>query len=166
MLLQTDRLYFREFTTGDAPLLYQLNSDPDVLKYVHEEPLKTLEQAHEKLVTGILPQYREYGYGRWAVFLKNQDIFIGWCGLKYRAERQETDLGYRFMKKYWGQGYATEAARASLAYGCNQLKIKCITAMAHVENLASLRIIENIGFRFAGEETVETCPVKTYLFRP
>jgi ribosomal-protein-alanine N-acetyltransferase len=159
---QTDRLYFREFTTADAPLIYQLNSNPEVTKYVHELPTTDEETALTVITNRILPQYRHYGYGRWAVHLRNDHAFIGWCGLKYRPERAETDLGYRFMPAAWGQGYATEAAIASLAFGFGSYQLSHIAAMAHRENLASIRVLEKVGMQFIGYETVDACPVKTY----
>jgi ribosomal-protein-alanine N-acetyltransferase len=82
--------------------------------------------------------------------------------LKYRPERGETDLGYRFMQSAWGQGYATEAAIACLAFGFNTCQLSHIAAMAHQENLASIRVLEKAGMQFIGYETVDACPVKTY----
>lgn len=166
-IIQSNRLIFREFTANDAPLMYELNSDPEVVKYVHEKPTTSLELALSAITNNILPQYATYGYGRWAVFLKASDTFIGWCGLKYRPERKEIDLGYRFMRQYWGRGYATESAKAVLEYGFRTLHLPKITAMAHIENLASLRVIEKCGLQFQCFEEVDTCPVKTYsLFNP
>ena len=161
-ILETDRLLFREFTTEDAPLILQLNSDPEVVKYVHEHPVSNLVMALANITDRILPQYALYGYGRWAVHIKETHEFIGWCGIKYRPESAEIDLGYRFQKKYWGNGYATEAAKATLQYGFSQLQLPIITAHAHIENLASLKVIENCGMHFVKFEELEGCPVKTY----
>ena len=161
-VLQTERLLFRAFGTEDAPLIYSLNIHPEVVKYVHELPVTDITSAEENLQR-ILSQYKEYGYGRWAVFTKDNNEFIGWCGLKYRPERNETDLGYRFIPQYWGKGYATEASKASIRYGFETLQLRQINAMAHVENLASLKVLEKIGMQFIGYETVDNCPVKTYL---
>lgn len=152
---------FRQFTIDDATLIHQLNSDPLVLKFVHELP-STPERALERLQHSILPHYLQYGYGRWAVVLKETSDFIGWCGLKFRPERNETDLGYRFVPSSWGKGYATEAAITCLDYGYNHLQLNHITATAHVENIASLRILEKCGMRYLRDEEVDSCPVKSF----
>lgn len=162
IIFETERLLFREFTTDDAQLIYELNSDPEIIKYVHELPTIDLKMALANITERIMPQYIKYGYGRWAVFLKGSMEFIGWCGLKYRPERNEIDLGYRFKQAYWGKGYATEAALATLQYGFRSLRIPLITAMAHIENTASLKVIEKCGMHFQRFEEVESCPVKTY----
>jgi ribosomal-protein-alanine N-acetyltransferase len=160
-IFHSERLLFRQFTIDDAALIHQLNSDPLVLKYVHELP-STPERALERLQQSILPHYLQYGYGRWAVALKESNDFIGWCGLKFRPERNETDLGYRFTASSWGKGYATEAAIACLDYGFNHLQLNRITATAHVENIASLRILEKCGMQYLRDEEVDSCPVKSF----
>ena len=79
IILQTPRLLLRQFTLADAPLLLQLNSNPEVLKYLHEPLLKTEEQSLQVLQNIILPQYKN-NLGRWAIHLKSTNEFIGWCG--------------------------------------------------------------------------------------
>jgi ribosomal-protein-alanine N-acetyltransferase len=160
ILFQSKRLLFRKFTLADAGLLYELNSDPEVVRYVHEPPT-TKENAEQIIKDIILPQY-DLGLGRWAVFLKYTDEFIGWCGLKYIKEKDEIDLGYRFRKQYWGKGYATEAAQTCISYGFAHLDLNKIMAKAHVENLASLNVIEKCGMTFLKEDMEDGCPVKVY----
>ena len=162
VILESARLFFREFTTGDAPLLLSLNSDPEVVKYVHELPLTNEAAALSTLTHTILPQYAQNGFGRWAVHLKTTHEFIGWCGLKFRPERNEIDLGYRFFRRHWGLGYASEAAQACIDFGFIQYRIPVLTAMAHIENTASLKVIEKCGFQFKQFEEVAGCPVKLY----
>jgi [ribosomal protein S5]-alanine N-acetyltransferase len=160
VLFQSERLLFREFTLNDAELLYELNSDPEVTKYVHEPPT-TRENAPEILKNIILPQY-ERKLGRWAVHLKYSEEFIGWAGLKYIAERDEIDLGYRFKKQYWGNGYATEAASTCISYAFEHLGLQRVIAKVHIENLASLHVIENCGMTFVKEDVIDGSPVKLY----
>jgi [ribosomal protein S5]-alanine N-acetyltransferase len=161
IILQTPRLTLRRFTQADTNLLLQLNSNPEVLKYLHEPPLATEEQALHILNTIILPQYKN-NLGRWAMHLKTTHEFIGWCGLKYLAEANEIDLGYRLMQNFWGNGYAYEAAKHTVEYGFNQLNLKTIIGRAHIENIASLKILEKIGMQFIKEEVVDDCPVKSF----
>ncbi|MBL7702296.1 MAG: GNAT family N-acetyltransferase [Ferruginibacter sp.] len=161
IILQTPRLILRQFTEADAPLVWSLNSDPEVVKYLHEPTLKTVEHAAQIITDIILPQYKN-NLGRWAIHTKEDNEFIGWCGLKYRPEIDETDLGYRLMQKAWGKGFATEAAQHTLDHGLNNLQLKLITGRAHVENLASINVLEKIGMDYVGEGIVDDCPVRTY----
>ena len=161
IILQTPRLILRQFTLDDAGLLLALNSNPEVLKYLHEPLLTTEEQALHVLQNIILPQYKN-NLGRWAIHLKDTNEFIGWCGLKYRDELDEIDLGYRLMQPFWGNGYAFEAARYSLDYGFNQLHLKTIIGRAHIENAASLKILIKTGMQYVKDEVVDNCPVKTF----
>lgn len=160
-VFETPRLILRRFTIEDAPLILALNSDPEVVKYVHEPVLKTEEQATKIIIDIILPQYKN-NLGRWAIHTKTENEFIGWCGLKYRPELDEIDLGYRLMQKAWGKGYATEAAKHTLDHGFKALLLQLITARAHIDNLASIKVLEKIGMNFIGEGIVDECPVKTY----
>ncbi len=161
IILQTPRLILRQFTLDDAGLLLALNSNPEVLKYLHEPLLETEEQALYVLQNIILPQYKN-NLGRWAIHLKSTNEFIGWCGLKYLAELNEIDLGYRLMQQFWGNGYAFEAAEHTLQYGFTTLNLQTIVGRAHIENAASLKILEKTGMQYVKDEMVDNCPVKTF----
>jgi len=103
-----------------------------------------------------------YNHGRWAVHAKPSLEFIGWCGLKKRPERNEIDLGYRFLKSTWGKGYATEAAFACIKYGFEKLGLKRIVGRAMPGNIASLKVLEKCGMTYIGEDMVDDHPAKTY----
>jgi len=165
IILQTPRLYLRTFTEADAALVQQLSNEPGILQYIPEPVLETEEQALKILTEIILPQY-EKKLGRWAVHLRETDAFVGWCGLKWLEETDEIDLGYRFKTSAWGKGYATEAAKATLDYGLNKLMLKKITAHAHVDNIASQKVLEKIGMQYVGEGIDGGLPVKGYLSFP
>lgn len=149
-ILETERLYLREFTIADTQNLIDLNSDPEVTRYTGDGPVKDLDEAKTLLTDIILPQYKNK-IGRWAVHLKSTDEFIGWCGIKYLEELKEFDLGYRFFKKHWGKGYATEAAKAVMSYGINVLKLNEIVARASVDNHNSIKVLEKVGLKFREE---------------
>lgn len=162
IIIETDRLLLRTFTMEDAPLIYELNMDPDVTQYTGD-PIRDESHAQEVLEQAILPQYALYNHGRWAVHTKPGLEFIGWCGLKTRPERgNEIDLGYRFFKHAWGKGYATEAAFACLKYGFEKLGLHRIVGRAMPGNMASLRVLEKCGMHYIGEEIVDDHPAKTY----
>ena len=107
IIFETPRLILRQFTEDDAPLILELNSDPEIVKYVHEPTLQTEEQAKKIIIDIILPQYKN-NPGRWAIHTKDNNEFIGWCGLKYRPELDEIDLGYRLIQKAWVRKPPTE----------------------------------------------------------
>ena len=161
IILETNRLLLRTFTLADAPSIYELNLDPDVTRYTGD-PIKDIHHAEQVLEQVILPQYALYNHGRWAVLVKPELEFIGWCGLKARPERDEIDLGYRFMKKAWGKGYATEAAYACLKYGFEKLNLHRIVGRAMPQNTASLRVLEKCNMQYIGEEVVDDHPARTY----
>jgi RimJ/RimL family protein N-acetyltransferase len=159
MIFQTPRLILRRFTEADAPLILSLNSDPEIVKYLHEPTLETVEEAETVLKNIILPQYKN-NLGRWAIHLKDGMEFIGWCGLKHRPQLDEIDLGYRLIQKAWGKGFATEAAKHSLDYGFMHLLLTKITGRAHIENAASYKVLEKIGMEYTSEEIVYDFPVR------
>jgi [ribosomal protein S5]-alanine N-acetyltransferase len=149
--IETDRLLIREFLTEDAKGIFELDSDPEVHQYLGNNPIKKMEQAVET-IKFIKQQYIDNGIGRWAVIEKMTNTFIGWGGLKLIKEtinehNHYYDLGYRFIKKYWGKGYATETAIASLQYGFNELKLPEIFAMAEVHNTGSDSVLRKAGLK-------------------
>jgi [ribosomal protein S5]-alanine N-acetyltransferase len=166
VILETERLLLRTFTPEDAPLIYNLNLDPEVIRYTLD-PIKDIKHAREVLEKIILPQYALYNHGRWAVITKKDKEFIGWSGLKARPELNEIDLGYRFIKSAWGKGYATESAYACIKYGFEKLNLPRIIGRALPGNLASMRVLEKCGMKYVGEQTVEGLLHETYeIYNP
>jgi [ribosomal protein S5]-alanine N-acetyltransferase len=166
-VLETARLRLREMAEADVHDVYLLNSSPNVMQYLGAERiLSSLEEALEFLRVRIFPQYQKYGIGRWAVILKDNDLFIGWCGLKYDPAANEYDLGYRFIENYWGKGYATEAARGVIEYCRQHLIGKRIVGTALIENIASIRILEKIGMQFERLQGESDGTVAVYSLRP
>jgi [ribosomal protein S5]-alanine N-acetyltransferase len=161
IIIETPRLILREFTLNDSALVYELNQDPEVTKYTGD-PIRDEEHAREVLENILLPQYALYNHGRWAVHVKPGMEFLGWCGLKTRPDRKETDLGYRFIQSSWGNGYATEAAYASLKYGFEKLNLPKIVGRAMHENIASWRVLEKIGLEYWRDEFIDSHVCKTY----
>src|SRR5437868_543478 len=111
-ITETPRLHLREITVDDAKNAYELNLDPEVIKYTGDGPFSSIEDARDFL--SKYDHYKKYGFGRWAVINKTDNDFLGWCGLKYTEEKNEFDVGFRFFKKHWNKGYATESAKACI----------------------------------------------------
>jgi len=145
-ILETSPLILRELDSKDAKNFYDLNSNPNVIKYTGNSAFKNVEEAKE-----FLENYTDYkfnGYGRWAVILKTTDKFIGWCGLKFDELENETDIGFRFFEEEWNKGYATESAIACIHYGFEKLKLKRIIGRAMKENVGSIKVLEKIGLEY------------------
>lgn len=163
IILETERLYLREFIGSDGYHFYHLNNDFEVVKYTGNEPFSSLEETMNFIIN--YSDYKRNGYGRWAVCLKKTNEFLGWCGLKYEEEKGETDLGYRFYKKYWGKGYATEAAKACVNYGFSVLKVKKIVGRAYVENKASIEVLKKCNLTFNNEFMYDNQPSVLYSLK-
>jgi len=101
--LETARLRLRLFTLDDLQIMFELNSDPDIIKYAEAEPARNLQEARRRLEQGPLADYEQYGYGRFAVELKETGKVIGFCGIKYLPEIDLPEVGYRYLKEYWGR---------------------------------------------------------------
>lgn len=160
-IAETSRTFLREFQFSDRDHLYALNADPQVLKYTGDTPFSSVSEAAEFLTR--YNEYRKYGRGRWAVVSKNNGDFLGWCGLKYHPDEGITEVGFRFFRKYWGQGYATESAGASLEYGFQSLRLPCIYAHSHVDNTASLRVIEKLGMTRVKDFDYDGMPARMFV---
>ena len=153
--VETPRLILREVLPSDVDGIFALDSDPEVVKYFPNQLMTDRAQA-EKLIDYIRKQYQENGIGRWAIVEKESNNFVGWSGLKFVTDTVNNqshfyDVGYRLLRKFWGKGYATETAFASLEYGFNVMQLNEIFAGVHIENGASDRIITKIGMKRIGE---------------
>lgn len=145
ILFESDRLYYRKFQLSDAEDFYHLNTDEEVMKYTGDQAFQNVEDAKHFLAT--YNPYSITGFGRWSVIRKSDDQLLGWCGLK-QLNSNEIDLGYRFHKKYWNQGFATEASIQSLRVGFEDYKLKEIIGRTSQQNTASIRVLEKIGMKF------------------
>jgi [ribosomal protein S5]-alanine N-acetyltransferase len=152
IMLETPRLILREMNEGDSDALWELDSDPEVHRYLGNKPVQSKDEI-KKQIENSLRQYKENGIGRWAAIEKESGNFIGWTGLK--LVKNETnkhvnyyDLGYRFIRKYWGKGYAFETALASIKHAFITMQLKEIYAMADIKNLASNKVLQKSGLKF------------------
>lgn len=154
-ILETERLALRRLEPGDLDALYSLYSDPEVRRYFPEGTL-TYEETREELdwFRGGHPSRPELGL--WATIHKPTGRFIGRCGLlPWTIDGQpEVEVAYLLAKEFWGQGLATEAARAIVRYAFSQLGLSRLICLIDSENSASLRVAEKIGMSFerAGQD--------------
>lgn len=150
--IETERLILREFRDSDAEGMFELDSNPNVHLFVGNRPVKHIEESIE-YIKFVQKQYKDFGIGRWAVILKETNEFIGWSGIKYITEEINNynnfyELGYRFIEKHWGKGYASEAGKAFVDYAFNEMNVEVLYAYADAGNENSRKILEKLGFRF------------------
>jgi RimJ/RimL family protein N-acetyltransferase len=142
--LTTPRLILRPFTAEDIKPLHQILVEEGVLRYF-PNPEPPAQERVERLVAGQLKHWAEHNLGWWAVEPCVKSELIGWNGLQFLPETGEVEVGYLLSRAYWGQGLATEGARASIRYGFETLGLDQIVAIVHPENRASQRVIEKLG---------------------
>ena len=155
LILETDRLLLRELQLSDAEAFFAMDNNPNVHQYLWNKPVQKIEEIIE-IILSIRQQYIDNGIGRFVMILKETNEFIGWAGLKYNTEVVNNkinfyDIGYRLDEKFWGKGYASEAAEAWLNYAFETMNIKTMEAAAHTENVASNKILQKIGMEFTGQ---------------
>lgn len=144
--LQTSRLLLRPFREEDGIDMYALNDDPAVLQYTGDTQFDNVNAVCAFLAA--YDQYEKYAVGRMTTVLKDTGEVLGWCGLKFHPESNEYDIGYRFFKRYWGYGYATESAMAVLEDGFYRLNLRRVVGRVRVENLASINVLRKIGLGY------------------
>jgi ribosomal-protein-alanine N-acetyltransferase len=151
-IIETKRFLLREFVINDTAGLFELDSDPEVHRYLGNNPVIDKDKIVD-VIRFIRRQYIDHGIGRWAIIEKGTENFMGWAGLKLVTELTNKhinyyDLGYRLLRKYWGQGIATECALASLKYGFEILCANEIFAAAHIDNKGSNKVLCKAGLTF------------------
>ena len=145
--IETARLRLRGFSPEDLDALCQVFGDPEVMKYISGGKPRTREATREGLLRSI-KGWGKCGFGLWAVVEKAGDRMIGYCGLIYLEDTPEIEVAYGLAKSAWGKGLATEAARASLEFGFEELKLERIVAVVNPLNLASRRVLERLGMKY------------------
>ena len=143
-IIETERLYLREMTGADFPLLCRHLQDAEVM-YAFEHAF-----SDEEIWEGIDKQIKRYendGFGVLAVILKENGELIGQCGLSMQPceDREVPEIGYIFQKKYWNNGYATEAAIACREYAFDELKIDEVFSLIREDNIASQNVAKRNG---------------------
>jgi ribosomal-protein-alanine N-acetyltransferase len=144
MILETERLYLREMTESDYSSLCRILQDREVM-YAYEHAFDDCEVR--QWLDKQIERYRDYGFGLWAVILKENDEMIGQCGLAMQQckEKQVLEIGYLFLKNYWHMGYASEAAAACKKYAFEVLKADEVYSIIRDNNIASQNVAKRNG---------------------
>lgn len=148
VFLTSNRLYLREFVESDWENIYQLDSDPDVMKYLTQYA-RDKKSDYPKIIETCIKSYKENpGFGVWAAIEKDSEEFVGWFMLKKYQYSEDKELGYRLMKKYWNRGYATEMSLKLIEYGFHQKNLNKIVAITHPENIGSQKVLKKAGMKY------------------
>ena len=150
IVLETERLLFRAHEPQDLEPYCAMEADPEVRRYVGGKP-RPREVAEEKFYRVFLPSSPKR-LRLWATVYKPEGVYIGYCGIyphfgEHGPIPGEGTLAFYLARPYWGRGLATEAGRAFLQFGWNELGLKRIVAGAHPENHASVHVLEKLGMK-------------------
>jgi RimJ/RimL family protein N-acetyltransferase len=145
--IETERLILRLLRREDLETYAKIMGTRDVGKWFPKGDGYTHEES-EKSLNAILKHWGKHGFGIWAIIDNADRALIGRCGLNLIDETSEVEVDFVLAPNSWGKGYATESAKAALAYGFQKLKLENIIALAKPENTASRRVIEKIGMHF------------------
>ena len=149
-MLETERMVLRRMEMSDVDDLMGIFSDPVAMRYY---PGTKSRREAEDWVRRMLASYRDNGFGLWAAILKDSDEFAGQCGLTVQEVEgeEEVEIGYLFLRQFWGRGLATEAARASRDHGFHTLGYKRLVSLIDPRNLPSRRVAERVGLTLEKE---------------
>jgi RimJ/RimL family protein N-acetyltransferase len=151
VFLETDRLQLRRFTGGDVDLLVELDSDPEVMRFINGRRPTPRAEIETDILPHWLAYYERYpGYGFWAAIEKASGAFVGWFHLRPATDDAplEPELGYRLRAASWGLGYATEGSRALIDRAFRELGAERVFAETMAVNAGSRRVMEKAGLRY------------------
>lgn len=152
IILQTERLILCEISDVHANGMLELHGDPKVFEYLDDPIIKSAEEA-QNTIKYIQNQYHKNGFGRWAMIRKEDNRFIGWCGIKIETHQENghcnfNDIGYRLIPSFWGKGYATEAAKACVSYAFEVLKLDELHGSVLTGNKSSENVLLKSGLNW------------------
>ena len=147
-VLETERLLLRQITVDDAQFILTLLNEPSFLRYIGDKQVRNLEDAEAYIRNGPVASYERNGFGLYLVELRESYTPIGICGFLKRDELPDPDIGFAFLPEFWGKGFAFEAAAAVLEDARQRLRLQRILAITSLDNEASIKLLQRLGFRF------------------
>ena len=139
---------------SNLSVLADIWSDPEVTRFLPSQGKPVSRQNTEKAIASFVDHWQSNQYGVWEILDNASGLMIGYCGLRYLEEIDDTEVLYGLAKDYWGRGIATQAVRAAIAYGFEQAALSRIVALSFPENKASRRVMEKAGLRYEGRISV------------
>jgi len=159
-LTETERLIIRPCEESDIPAYAEIVADQEVMHYIGPGLPLSFDDARKSLLLNI-KQYKKTGWSRFVVENRTSGELMGFCG--YADYNDELDFGWRYGVKFWGRGYATEAAIAVLKLGVEKFKFPRIVCIAHLKNAGSIRVIEKIGMDYEKDIEIDGIPAHQYV---
>jgi [ribosomal protein S5]-alanine N-acetyltransferase len=156
LVIETPRLFLREMTADDAPFILALLNEPSFHRYIGDRGVRTVSDAVTYMANGPQASYAKFGFGLWLVVGKDSGESMGICGVLKREALEHPDVGFAFRPAYWSQGFAREAAAASLEYARRVFGLGRIDAIVQPDNERSLRLLASLGFSQVG--TIKLTP--------
>ena len=151
VILETERMVLRCFTVNDVDHLVDLDSDPEVMRFLTGGRPTPREVIQNDILPAFISSYEPAtGLGVFAAVDKESGEFLGWFSfrLKDANSPNEVTLGYRLRRAFWGQGYATEGVRALICKAFTEMEVQRVVATTYQDNLASIRVMEKAGLKF------------------
>ena len=147
-VLETERLSLRKLTIEDAQFILTLLNEPSFIRYIGDKQVRNVEDAEAYILNGPVASYERNGFGLYLVELRESYTPVGMCGFLKREELPDPDIGFAFLPEFWRKGFAFEAAAALLQNARARLKLQRILAITSLDNEASIKLLERLGFRF------------------
>jgi RimJ/RimL family protein N-acetyltransferase len=144
----TARLVIREFVRQDKDFIYELLNTEDWLRFIGDRNIHSLKDAEYFITEKLSPSYRKNGFGFYAMLSKSHNKVIGMCGLVKREGLEHVDLGFAVLPKFLKNGFAYEASLSCIEYAKNSLKINTLAAICNTDNVASIALLNKLGFKF------------------
>ncbi|MGQ0775546.1 MAG: GNAT family N-acetyltransferase [Pseudonocardiales bacterium] len=150
VFLEAERLVLRRFTAADVDALVELDSDPDVMRFITGGKATPRQIVQDDILPTFLGYYERFAeFGYWAAVQKRTGAFLGWFHFRPSSGRPEgIELGYRLRRAAWGHGYATEGSHALIRKGFTEFGVQRVVASTMTVNTASRRVLEKVGLRF------------------
>lgn len=152
-VLDTERLRLRWFSAGDAAFMLELLNQPAWIQHIGDRGVRTIDEARAYIEARIVSGYRETGLGFWAVERRDDGVLVGGCGLLRRPSY--IDVGYGFLPRFWGHGYAREAAAACLDCAERVLGLDRVLAIIAPGNEPSIAVARSLGMRLEDTRVLE-----------
>ncbi|MDQ3064519.1 MAG: GNAT family N-acetyltransferase [Acidobacteriota bacterium] len=147
-ILETERTILREVTRDDDEFILDLLNQPSFIRYIGDRNVRTIDEARDYTESRFTESYKKFGFGMWAVELKENNAPIGICGFVKRDSLPAADIGFAFLPQYERKGYAFESAAAVMKYGRNILQLKRVLAITSKDNESSGRLLGKLNFKF------------------
>ncbi len=147
-ILETERIILREVTETDAEFILDLLNQPSFIRYIGDRNVRMIEQARDYIESRFTESYKNFGFGMWAVELKQTNATVGVCGFVKRDSLPDADVGFAFLPQFEKKGYGFESAAAALEYGRDVLQLKRVLAITSKDNENSGRLLGKLNFKF------------------